>query len=210
MPNKRDYLLVGVTGGIGSGKSIVCSCFERIGRTVLKADAIAQEISDSDPAVREQIVRLLGPEAYAPNGPLNRPFVAGKVFSDFALLRKLNAVLHPPTIQKIEKTAGELPVSRRRPYVIVEAALIFESGMDEMLDKVIVVDASESIRIERVMARDGIDRDAVLRRMAAQLPPEVKVKHGDFVIRNEENRISLEDKVRFIDALLCSMTPGRQ
>jgi dephospho-CoA kinase len=209
MQSERDYLLVGVTGGIGSGKSLVCSYFERAGRTVLKADAIAQEISDNDPAVREQIVRLLGPGAYTPNGPLARPFVAGMVFSDFALLRKLNAILHPPTIRRIQTVAAELPETVRRPYVIVEAALVFESGMDDSLDKVIVVDADESTRIDRVMARDGVERDAVLRRMAAQLPAEVKVSHADFVIRNEENKVSLEEKVRFIDTLLCSMCPRK-
>jgi dephospho-CoA kinase len=209
MQNRRDYLLVGVTGGIGSGKSLVCSCFERAGRTVLKADAIAQVLADTDQVVRGQIVKLLGPEAYTSHGPLDRPFVAGKVFSDFALLRKLNAILHPPTIQTIETTAAALPEAQRRPYVIVEAALIFESGMDEMLDKVIVVDAAESIRIDRVMARDGVDRDAVLRRIAAQLPADVKVANGDFIIRNEENAVSLEEKVRFIDTLLTSMAPGK-
>jgi dephospho-CoA kinase len=205
MPNKRDYLLVGVTGGIGSGKSLVCSHFERLGRTVLKADVIAQEISDTDPAVRKQIVRLLGPGAYRREGPMDRGFVAGKVFADYELLRKLNRIVHPPVLHHLEDSAARLPDGQRRPYVLIEAALIFESGMDTMLDKVIVVEAEEETRIQRVMTRDGVSRDAVLQRIAAQLPADIKSARGDFIIRNEENAVTLEDKVRFIDMLLTRM-----
>jgi dephospho-CoA kinase len=207
MPNKRDYLLAGVTGGIGSGKSLVCSLFAGLGRTVLSADAIAQEMSDNDRSIRLAISGLFGPGAYRGDGPLERKFVAEKVFADHAMLRKLNSIVHPPVIAEVQRRAAALPVAVRRPYVIVEAALIYESGMDEMLDQVIVVDADEETRIQRVIARDGTDRDAVLRRIAAQLPAATKVAHADFVIKNEANAVALEEKVRFIDTLLTSMAP---
>jgi dephospho-CoA kinase len=207
MPSSRDFLLVGITGGIGSGKSLVCSLFERLGRVALRADAIAQEVADSNAAVRRQVTTLLGAAAYPENGPLNRLFVAEKVFSDASLLRSLNAIIHPVVFEEVEARSLAVTPDRRRPYVLVEAALIYESGMDEMLDKVIVVDAEEETRIRRVMDRDGLTREDVLRRIAAQMPAARKVAHADFVIRNQENTVSLEDKVRFIDAILASMCP---
>jgi dephospho-CoA kinase len=208
MQNKRDFLLVGVTGGIGSGKSFVCSLFERLGRTVLKADSIAQEIADTDPEVRKQIRHLLGPAAYPSDGPMDRAFVAGKVFADADLLEQLNAIVHPPVILSIDHTARSLPDGQRRPYVLVEAALIYESGMEAMLDKVIVVDAAEETRIARVMTRDGVTRDAVLRRIGAQLPAAKKIARADFVIKNEENAVPLDEKVHFLNTLLSAMVPG--
>ncbi len=208
MRSKRDYLLVGVTGGIGSGKSLVCSLFAGLGRTVLNADTIAQEISDTDREVRGCIAELLGPATYPGGGNMDRKFVASRVFSNHALLKKLNAIVHPPVISEIERTAEALPASQRHPFVVVEAALVYESGMDDLLDRVIVVDAEEETRVRRVMERDGITRDAVLLRIAAQLPAAKKVARADFVIRNDSDAAAMEEKVRFIDTLLTTMAPG--
>ncbi len=210
MPSKRDYLLVGVTGGIGSGKSLVCSLFERLGRPVLRADIIAQEISDADPVVRRRVAELLGPPAYPGGGTMDRKFVASRVFANHALLKKLNAIVHPPVIDVITRAAEGLPAAQRHPYVIVEAALIYESGMDDLLDRVIVVDAEEETRIRRVMERDGITRDAVLLRIAAQLPAAKKVARADFVIRNDSDAAAMDGKVRFLDTILKAMAPGLQ
>lgn len=207
MPNSRSFLLVGITGGIGSGKSLVCSRFEQLGRVALRADAIAQEIANSNIRVRKQVIDLLGPAAYLNGGPMDRKYVADHVFSDASLLRKLNAVLHPLVIAEVETRAAALPPERRRPYVLVEAALIYESGMDEMLDKVIVVDAEEETRIQRVLERDGVTREDVVRRIAAQMPAAKKAALADFVIRNQENNVSLDEKVRFVDRILASMSP---
>ena len=208
MPNKRDHLLVGVTGGIGSGKSLVCSLFERLGRTVIEADVVAQEIADTNPDVRREITGLLGAGAYRDDGSMERKFVADRVFADHALLRALNGIVHPRVIAEIEKRVTALPQGQRRPYVLVEAALIYESGMDELLDQVIVVDADEETRVRRVMERDRVGRDAVLRRMTAQLPAAKKVARADFVIRNEDNTVAVQEKVHFIDTLLSAMAPA--
>ncbi len=208
MPNKRDHLLVGVTGGIGSGKTLVCSLFAHLGRTVLHADSVAQEIANTNPDVRREITKLLGPGAYRGDGPMERTYVADRVFADHALLRTLNGIVHPRVIAEIEKRVSALPQGQRRPYVLVEAALIYESGMDERLDQVIVVDAEEETRVRRVTERDGVGRDAVLLRMAAQLPAARKAALADFVIRNEENAVALEEKVRFVDTLLSAMAPA--
>lgn len=208
MRSKRDHLLVGVTGGIGSGKSLVCSLFEHLGRTVIKADVVAQEIADTNPDVRREITVLLGAGAYRGDGLMERKFVADRVFADHALLRALNGIVHPRVIAEIEKRVSGLPQGQRRPYVLVEAALIYESGMDELLDQVIVVDADEETRVRRVTERDRAGRDAVLLRMAAQLPAAKKVARADFVIRNEENTVAVEKKVHFIDTLLSAMAPA--
>jgi dephospho-CoA kinase len=210
MRNERDFLLVGVTGGIGSGKSLVCSHFEQLGRTVLKADPIAQEIADGDPDAHDSIISLLGAGAYRDDGSMDRQFVAGKVFVDHRLLQMLNTILHPRVIATIERRAMALPLAQRRPYVVVEAALIYESGMDALLDQVIVVDADEETRIRRVMDRDHAEREAVLRRIAVQLPAAKKVALADFVIRNDANAVALDAKVRFLDTLLTAMAPAQE
>lgn len=198
---------MGVTGGIGSGKSVVCSRFEALGRTVLRADPIAQEIANTDPSVREQVAVVLGAAAYRGDGTMDRQMVADRVFADPSLLRKLNAIIHPPVIAEIERRATALPSADRRPYVLVEAALIYESGMEAMLDQVIVVEADEETRIHRVMERDGVERERVERRIAAQMPAGRKVERADFVLWNQENAVALDDKVRFLDAILVSMSP---
>jgi dephospho-CoA kinase len=206
---QRDFLLVGVTGGIGSGKSLVCGVFERLERTVVSADALAREITDTDPAVKAEVRALLGNDVYRTDGSLDRKLAATRVFADPLLVRKLNRIVHPRVFEALERRLAALPADRRRPYVVVEAALIYESGLDRTLDRVIVVDAPEEERIRRVAARDGVTEQDVRLRMAAQLAPAKKASKADFVIVNDRNAISLDDKVRFIDGLLRSLGVDR-
>lgn len=208
MPSDRDFLLVGITGMIGSGKSFVCSRFESLGRVALHADAIAQELSDADSGIRMKVISLLGDAAYRSDGLMDRRYVAERVFSNAPLLRKLNAIIHPVVIEEILRRAASLPALHRQPYVLVEAALIYESGLDKTLDRVIVMDADEETCIRRVMERDGADRESVVRRIAAQMPAARKRARADFVIRNEENAVTLDEKVRFVDRVLASMAQG--
>lgn len=205
MPSDRDYLLVGVTGGIGSGKSIVCAGLEELGRTVLSADRLAREIMDRNETVKTRVRQLFGAAAYTSDGILDRKFVAARVFGDPSARKKLDAIVHPVVFKEIEKQISQLTPERLRPYVVVEAALIFESGLDRQLDYVIVVQASDEARIRRVMERDGCPREEVLRRIAAQLSQEEKVKRADFVIQNNSGAETLEPKIRFIDGLLSRM-----
>lgn len=204
MPSKA-VILVGVTGGIGSGKSVVCAEFEKLRRPVLYADVIAREIGDHDPEARKEIMAAFGPQAYGADGLLDRRTMAEKVFHSPEQLDRLNAIIHPKVALAMERTIGAMTKEVREPYVVVEAALVFESGMDEWLDLVIVVAADDETRIARTMARDGMDREAVKRRMASQIPQSKKESTADFIIRNDGEISSLAGKVGFLDRVLRSM-----
>jgi dephospho-CoA kinase len=201
-PNSPLRLLVGVTGGIGSGKSTVCELFRRLGRTVIGADDVARDLMEGNPALKQTVTSLLGEEAYRPNGTLNAHTVAGKIFTDAPLRTRLNEAVFPPVIKEIHRRIDALPSAQRSPYVIVEAALIYESGLDADLDYVIAVHASEATRIARVEKRDGMTRSDVVRRARAQMPGEELRKRADFVLVNESAEAQLETNVAFLDRLL--------
>ncbi|MCC6397351.1 MAG: dephospho-CoA kinase [Bacteroidetes bacterium] len=205
MRNDRGYLRVGVTGGIGAGKSEVCALFAGRGRVVLSADRVAREMMESDPAIVSGVRRLFGAEAYHPDGTLNREFVAHAIFGDPRQRKQLDAMVHPPVINSLLHTLDTLPPEQRAPYTIVEAALLYESGMHRSLDAVIVVHASEALRVERLLKREGSSRAEILKRFRAQLPAGEKRELGDFVILNEGSLASLREKVVFFDMLLTRM-----
>ncbi|MCI0706762.1 MAG: dephospho-CoA kinase [Ignavibacteriae bacterium] len=190
---------IGVTGGIGSGKSAVCAAFERLGVPVLYADAIAREISDTNAEVKRKIREVFGVDSYSRDGKLNRQYVASRVFTDKKLQKKLNALVHPKVREELEMRIGRVPLSS--PFVVVEAALIYEAGLDKMLDVVIVVDAEEDIRIRRVVERDGAEPEDVRRRIAAQWSQEKKRSRADIVIRNNGKLFELESQVQFLYTL---------
>ncbi len=196
---------MGVTGGIGSGKSALCEAFRERGRIILSADQIARDVSDRDAEVKSRIRQTFGSAAYLPDGRLDRRKMADAVFGDESLRKKLNAIVHPRVAAAIEVEIERVPESRRAPYVVIEAALIYESGMDKELDYTIVIDAPEDDRIARVMARDGCTRDEVLRRMKAQMAVAAKLKHADFVVRNDGTEDALKEKAAFLDTVLSAM-----
>ena len=208
MPSK-DVPLVGVTGGIGSGKSAVCACFSALGRTVLSADDIARGLTESNPQVRRSIAEKFGREIYGPGGDLRRRELAAIVFSDPAKLRSLNEIVHPLVFSTLNDAIDRLPASSRLPYVVVEAALVFESGMDKRLDVTIVVRSPEELRIERVIRRDGLPREAILARMGAQKHQEETARRADFVIENSGPEEGLAGKVAFVDSVLTRMFAAR-
>ncbi len=207
MPSK-DYLLVGVTGGIGSGKSMVCGEFRELGRSVLNADDIARKILDTDERVKRRVQETFGPGAYLVGGELDRKNMAAMVFANPRLRKKLNAIVHPEVFRAIEEMTRALPPGQRKPYLIVEAALIYESGYDRTLDCVVVVDAPEETRIARIMQRDSCSREDVLRRIRSQMSARVKAARADFLIVNDRNTTELAAKVRFVDGLLNLMSPS--
>jgi dephospho-CoA kinase len=199
-------VLIGCTGGIGSGKSVVCDMFASLGAAVFSADESAKIIADTDPSAREKITALLGDGAYTDAGPLNRPFVASKVFGDPELLQELNEILHPLVFEAIDRWRESVTA----PYALVEAALVFESGLDEVLDYVFVVIAADEVRVERTMKRDGSARDEVLRRMMHQMPNEELKRHADFIILNEGTPDDLQGKVRFFHTLFSSLQQRKE
>lgn len=174
---------VGITGGIGSGKTTVCEIFERLGVPVYYADKQAKYLMETDKKLREGIIHLFGEEAYDTENNLNRAFIAGIVFKNEEKLLALNALVHPAV--KADYDSWNAILARKEyPYSLKEAALLIESGSYKDLDKLIVVSAPLEDRIKRVMARDNISEEQVKARIDAQLPEAEKVKLADYVIDN--------------------------
>jgi dephospho-CoA kinase len=189
-------LKVGITGGMGSGKTTVAHIFETLGIPVYYADDAAKRIMNEDPSLRMEIIRIFGDESYNGEG-LNRSYIASKVFSNPEQLNMLNAIVHPATIRD-----GENWMKRQNsPYALKEAALIFESGAAEGLDYVIGVSAPIPLRIERVIQRDGMERSEIKARMAKQLDPEIAMKLCDFVIQNNEQELLIPQVLKIHEEL---------
>jgi dephospho-CoA kinase len=174
-------LKIGLTGGMGSGKTIVSQIFSVLGVPVFYADDAAKTIMNENAELKQRIVSLFGREAYVENS-LNRKHISGIVFHDPFKLEKLNALVHPVTIAAADAWMQQ----QTSAYVIKEAALMFEAGAAAHLDYVIGVFAPQAMRIQRVMQRDGITRDEALARMNNQVDDNIKMKLCDFVIMNDE------------------------
>jgi dephospho-CoA kinase len=200
MPSKPPHL-VGVTGGIGSGKSSVCTIFAELGRTVISADNVAHHLTERDPAVRDAIMKAFGGQIYDARG-LKRKELASIVFSDPVRRKKLDKIVHPRVFDAIGGMVSQLPVAATLPYVIIEAALIFESGMDTILDATVLVRASEEHRLARIEARDGLSEAEVRMRFQSQNRPETNSRKAGYIIENDGPAEALFEKVRFIDRIL--------
>jgi dephospho-CoA kinase len=178
---------VAVTGGIGSGKSFVCEVFEKIGIPVFNADRSAKEIMDSDNAIKEKLIYYFGADIYDEDKKLYRGKLANLIFNDKASLLKVNEIVHPAVRMEFEIWAEK----QNAPYVIEEAAIVFESGQEHLFDKIILVYAPTELRIERVMKRDNITRDKVLERMNNQKNDESRNEKSDFIIVNDDKEMIL-------------------
>jgi dephospho-CoA kinase len=175
-------LKIGITGGIGAGKSTVAGIFKVLGVPVFDADVTAKNILNTDPILREQIAAAFGSETYK-KGLLDRKYLATLVFNNPNQLAKLNALVHPATIAAADKWASRFT---DKPYIIKEAALLFEARTNEGLDYIIGVTAPVELRMTRVMDRDQVSREEVLNRMQHQLDDTEKMKRCNFVIDNNE------------------------
>ena len=184
-------LKIGLTGGIGSGKSTVAGIFRVLGIPVFDADASTRLLMETDTHLQSGIIELFGDNAYL-NKKLNRKWIADIVFNDPFQLEKLNALVHPAAIR-----AGALWASQQTAsYIIKEAALFFEAGSAEGMDYMIGVFAPQHIRINRVMKRDGIVREEVLSRMKRQIQEEIKMRLCDFVIINDDQHLVIPQVMR--------------
>jgi dephospho-CoA kinase len=177
-------LKVGLTGGIGSGKSTVAKVFEVLGVPVYYADDAAKRLMNEDEHLKQQLIHHFGEATYS-KGVLNRAHLSSLVFQNKEQLELLNSLVHPATIAD----AAQWFIRQSTPYVIKEAALLFESGTAEGLDKVIGVWAPETIRIKRVMDRDKVTAEEVKRRMNNQIDETIKMRLCDFIIQNNEQQL---------------------
>ncbi len=176
---------VGITGGIGSGKTTVCKLFELLGIAVYYSDDEAKKILNHDPTVKSELLNLFGTTILNEFDQIDRKKIAAIVFSDTTKLVKLNAIVHPAVATHFEDWCKKQSSS----YILKEAAILFESGANKQVDKTIVVTAPVELKLLRVMARDKTTEAEVLKRMANQLPDEEKIKLSDFVINNDEQNL---------------------
>ncbi len=179
-------LRVGITGGIGSGKTTVTKIFETLGIPIYYADEAAKKLMNEDASIKAQLIQHFGAAVYK-DGVLDRPWLSAQVFSDKEKLELLNSIVHPVTIAD----AASWMQQQTAPYAIKEAALIFESGMQKELDYVIGVYAPVTLRIFRSMKRDGSSKEKVLSRMNQQMDEDIKMKLCDTVITNDEQQAVL-------------------
>lgn len=197
-------LKVGITGGIGSGKSTVAKIFEVLGIPVYYADTATRQLMNEDKEVKANIIRHFGEESYKDN-QLNRSYIASIVFGNEEKLKLLNSLTHPATIRHSSKWMEQQASTNSVPYAIKEAALLFESGSADYLDYVIGVYAPAPLRIKRTMERDHITQEQVLQRMSRQMDEETKMKRCDFVIINDETELVIPQVI----ALHERFTMGR-
>jgi dephospho-CoA kinase len=179
-------LKIGLTGGIGSGKTTVAKVFEVLGIPVYYADDAAKQLMNTNKELQQQLIARFGTETYT-NGELNRKHLASLVFGNKEQTELLNSIVHPVTIADAEQWFAR----QQSPYVVKEAALLFESGAASGLDFVIGVTAPETIRLKRVMDRDGLSAEEIKKRMSNQLDDSMKMRLCDFVIQNNEQEMVL-------------------
>jgi len=188
---------VGLTGGIGSGKTTVARVFRTLGIPVFEADAEGRRIMQEDAAVIKAVTERFGTSVVR-NGAIDRATLASIVFKDPSALKDLNAIIHPAVRTGFLRWAAE----QNAPYVIMEAAVMAENGGHRTMDQVIVVTAPAELRIQRVMARDGVGRDAVDARMANQVGDAERLKLADHVIHNDDQQLVIPQILAVHQALL--------
>ena len=193
--------IVGLTGGIGSGKTLVANMFSGLGIPVYDSDLEAKYLMNSSENLREAIIDLLGAQAYE-NDKLNRTYIANKVFDNSDLLESLNALVHPAVREHFLDWAE----NQQSPYVIQETALIFENNAQDRYDYVILVTAPEELRIERVMKRDGQSKEMIKARIDNQLDDEQKIAKSDFVINNIAKEDTHESVFQIHKAIMADLS----
>jgi dephospho-CoA kinase len=191
-------LQIGITGGIGSGKSLVCKIFQQLGVPIYDADSHAKELMTTDGILISAIKKEFGDLSYRPDGALNRTYLADRVFNDEKRLVLLNSLVHPRVRYDYEKWVASHNHSR---YVLKEAALLFEAASDKTLDKIIVVHAPEELRIKRVLHRDRHRTVEQIKGIVEkQMPEEEKMKRADYIIVNDETELIIPQVLKLHEA----------
>lgn len=188
---------IGLTGGIGSGKSTVAKIFETLGIPVYYSDIEAKKLMNENEELIKQIIWHFGPASYL-NNQLNRKYLSSIIFGNDQKRALLNSLVHPLTIED----AAQWMLQQTTPYAIKEAALIFESDVWKHLDKVIGVSAPYELRLQRAMKRDNISKEAVEAMMSKQMNEEEKIKRCDFIINNNEKELLIPQVIALHELLL--------
>lgn len=174
--------IIGLTGGIGSGKTTAAKYFEQLGFPLYNSDLRAKEIQNTNSEVIQAITKVFGPDAYV-NGEMNRPYIASITFNDKEKLQALNAIVHPAVFQDFNEWINQ----QTSPYIIKEAAILIESGSYKNCDLIITVNAGIETRIERAIKRDQLQREQIEARIKNQLSDEERASYADFVLDNSKD-----------------------
>jgi dephospho-CoA kinase len=188
---------LGVTGGIGSGKTTVCRIFRVLGVPVFVADAAAREVMNDDPGIRDKINVIAGKDLYS-GGELDRMELARLIFNRPEMLKSVNAAVHPVVLQIFNKWADEADA----PYVIMEAAVLFESKADTFVDRVVSISAPVEERIARVMGRNELSREQVIERINNQLEDDEREEQSYYVINNADNEMIIPEILKIHEDML--------
>ena len=189
-------LLVGLTGGMGSGKSLAASYFKALGAQMIDADRISRElVAPGKPAWKEIIEEFGSSDVLNPDQTLNRKRIAAIVFTDESKRKKLEDIIHPRVIVEEHRLYEKYRQENSRVLAVIDSALLIESGNYKNVDKVVVVQCGKEEQIRRVMERDGTARSEVEKRLNSQMPLEEKVGFGDYILRNDDTRESLKSQV---------------
>jgi dephospho-CoA kinase len=183
----ENIITIGITGGIGSGKSFVCRIIAAMGYPVFYSDQAAKDIMVNSTEAIKEIKAVFGNEAYTSSGELNKKYLSTKIFSDASLRDEINKIVHP----KVRAAFLQMAQDSDSKIIFNEAAIFFETGAHVNFDRMILVAAPKEVRTKRVMMRDGISKEAVESRMKAQWPDEKKAELADFIINNDELQLLL-------------------
>ena len=198
---KSGKLKIGITGGIGSGKSLACKYFEKLGYKVIYADRVAKELYSSNSQLIKRLVAEFGKGILDENGKLSRPNARRIIFSDKRNIKRVNSIVHPFVFREMDKMVSRI----KDTVVLFEAAIMFESGSYKRMDYVVLIYANKETRIKRIIKRDGVKRRDVLKLMKLQLDEREKAKRADFVIKNNSTAPALEKNVKAFSRILKTL-----
>jgi dephospho-CoA kinase len=195
-------MIIGLTGGIASGKSESVKYFEELGAFCIDADAVAKELTCRDKPALQEIAKIFGDDILSIEGTLNRKKLADIIFSDVSSKLKVEEILHSRIISCINKIISKEIAEKK--VIVVDAPLLFEADLDKVCDKIVTIKIPYNIQVERLALRDGLKDDEIKKRIASQMPMEEKVKLSDFVVDNSGSKRDLKKKIENIHGLLTS------
>jgi len=203
--NYKNPLIVGVTGGIGSGQSTVCSYFRLWKCKVINADLKAKEVIQKNRGLQSELKKTFGNDIFLPNRKLNTKRLAEIAFSNEIQTQKLNQLVHPRMVESLVEDMEKARFSGRFPIIIIDAALIFEISIEQMFDTLLVVNAPVAARMKRVKERDGMTQKQFKERSDKQIPLADKIKWADFVIENDDSVEELKNRTKKVFNALMQM-----